>query len=109
MGQLDRPDEGVWETRGGRKDFTHGRVMCWAALDRAIRMAGERGRPGDLQRWVDTREAICQQVMSKCWNPSRRAFTQHPGTGVLGASNLLMPLVGFVAPRTRDGCRRWTP
>jgi GH15 family glucan-1,4-alpha-glucosidase len=95
----DRPDEGVWETRGGRKDFTYGRVMCWVALDRAIRMAAERGRPGDLQRWIRTRDAICQQVMSKCWNPSRRAFTQHPGTEVLDASNLLMPLVGFVAPK----------
>jgi GH15 family glucan-1,4-alpha-glucosidase len=94
----DQPDEGVWETRGGRKDFTYGRVMCWVALDRAIRMAGERGRPGDVQRWIGTRDAICQQVMGKCWNPSRRAFTQHPGTEVLDASNLLMPLVGFVAP-----------
>jgi GH15 family glucan-1,4-alpha-glucosidase len=97
----DQPDEGVWETRGGRKDFTYGRVMCWVALDRAIRMAGNRGRPGDVPRWASTRDAISQQVMSKCWNPSRRAFTQHPGTEVLDASNLTMPLVGFVAPKDR--------
>jgi GH15 family glucan-1,4-alpha-glucosidase len=95
----DQPDEGVWETRGGRKDFTYGRVMCWVALDRAIRMAGNRGRPGDVPRWASTRDAISQQVMSKCWNPSRRAFAQHPGTEVLDASNLVMPLVGFVAPK----------
>ena len=95
----DQPDEGVWETRGGRKVFTHGRVMCWVALDRAIRMAGERGRPGDVQRWIGTREAIFQQIMDECWNPSRRAFTQHPGTEVLDAANLVMPLVGLVAPK----------
>ena len=95
----DQPDEGVWETRGGRQNFTYGRVMSWVALDRAIRMAGERGRPGDVQRWIGTRDAIAQQVMEKCWNPARRAFTQHPGTAVLDASNLLMPLVGFVAPK----------
>jgi GH15 family glucan-1,4-alpha-glucosidase len=95
----DQPDEGVWETRGGRKNFTYGRVMSWVALDRAIRMAGERGRPGDVQRWIGTRDAIAQQVMEKCWNPERGAFTQHPGTRVLDASNLMMPLVGFVAPK----------
>jgi GH15 family glucan-1,4-alpha-glucosidase len=95
----NQPDEGVWETRGGREDFTYGRVMSWVALDRAIRMAGERGRPGDVQRWIGTRDAISQQVMEKCWNRSRRAFTQHPGTAVLDASNLMMPLVGFVAPK----------
>ncbi|WP_174372158.1 glycoside hydrolase family 15 protein [Nocardia araoensis] len=95
----DQPDEGVWETRGGRQDFTYGRVMCWVALERGIRMAESRGRPGDVRRWASTRDAISHQVMSKCWNPSRGAFTQHPGTQVLDASNLLMPLVGFVAPK----------
>ncbi|MGZ4531315.1 MAG: glycoside hydrolase family 15 protein [Mycobacteriaceae bacterium] len=95
----DQPDAGVWETRGGRQDFTYGRVMSWVALDRANRMAGERGRPGDVQRWIDTRAAIFQQIMDKCWNPSRHAFTQHPGTEVLDASNLVMPLVGLVAPK----------
>jgi GH15 family glucan-1,4-alpha-glucosidase len=95
----DQPDEGVWETRGGRKDFTYGRVMEWVALDRAIRMASDRGRPGDVARWTSTRDAIYRQVMEKCWNPKRGAFTQYPGTDVLDASNLLMPLVGFVAPK----------
>ena len=95
----DQPDEGVWETRGGRKDFTYGRVMAWVALDRAVRMARDRGRPGDVQRWTATRDAIYQQVMDKCWNPSRGAFTQYPGTDVLDAVNLLMPVVGFVAPK----------
>ena len=49
----DQPDEGVWETRGGRKDFTYGRVQCWVAFDRAIRLAEGRGRPADIDRWRD--------------------------------------------------------
>jgi GH15 family glucan-1,4-alpha-glucosidase len=95
----DQPDEGVWETRGGRKDFTYGRVMLWVAFDRLIRMARDRGRPGDVLRWVDTRDAISNQIMNRCWNPTRRAFTQYPGTDVVDASSLVMPVVGFVAPK----------
>ena len=95
----DQPDEGVWETRGGRKDFTYGRVMCWVALDRLIRMARDRGRPGDVQRWIAARDAIYNQVMDKGWNPTRGAFTQYPGTDVVDAISLLMPLVGIVAPK----------
>ncbi|HEY1636177.1 MAG TPA: glycoside hydrolase family 15 protein [Acidimicrobiales bacterium] len=95
----DQPDEGVWETRGGRKDFTYGRVQCWVAFDRLIRMARDRGRPGDVQRWTTARDAIYQQIMDKGWNPERGAFTQYPGTDVLDAICLLMPLVGFVGPK----------
>src|SRR5438309_7712969 len=73
--------------------------MEWVAFDRAIRMARDGGRPGDVARLTSTRDAIYQQVMEKCWNPKRGAFTQYPGTDVLDASNLLMPLVGFVAPK----------
>jgi GH15 family glucan-1,4-alpha-glucosidase len=95
----DQPDEGVWETRGGRKDFTYGRVMEWVAFDRLIRMARDRGRPGDVQRWIAARDAIYNQVMDKCWNPTRGAFTQYPGTDVVDASSLLMPIVGFIPPK----------
>ena len=95
----DQPDEGVWETRGERKDFTYGRVMEWVAFDRLIRMARDRGRPGDVQRWIAARDAIYNQVMDKCWNPTRGAFTQYPGTDVVDASILLMPIVGFIPPK----------
>lgn len=94
----DQPDEGVWETRGGRKDFTYGRIMCWVAFDRAIRMARERGRPAPLDVWIRTRDAIYAQVFTRCWNPERRAFVQHPGTDVVDAITLLMPLVGMISP-----------
>jgi pentatricopeptide repeat protein len=95
----NQPDEGVWETRGGRKDFTYGRLMCWVAFDRAVRMAYERGRPGQVDRWARAREAVYHQIMKRGWNAKRGAFTQHPETDVLDASNLLMPLVGFIGPK----------
>ena len=95
----DQPDEGIWETRGGRQNFTYGRLMCWVALDRMVRLAREHGRPADLTRWVSERDRIYQQIMTHGWNQKRRAFTQHDKTEVLDASLLMMPLVGFVAPR----------
>jgi GH15 family glucan-1,4-alpha-glucosidase len=94
----DQPDEGIWETRGGRQDFVFGRVMCWVALDRMIRIANEYGRPADLNRWITKRDQVYQQVMEKGWNPKRQAFVQHYGSDVLDASLLMMPLVGFVVP-----------
>ncbi len=105
----DQPDEGVWETRGGRKDFTYGRVMTWVAFDRAVRMARDRGRPGNVERWTTTRDAVYEQIMNRCWHPKRRAFVQHPDTDVLDAANLLMPVVGLVAPAIRCGCPPSTP
>ena len=95
----DQPDEGIWETRGGQMDFTYGRFQCWVALDRAIRLAQERGRPADLTRWRDERNRIYQQIYERGWNPKRGAFVQHYGTDVLDSSLLLMPLMGFVAPQ----------
>jgi GH15 family glucan-1,4-alpha-glucosidase len=94
----DQPDEGVWETRGGRKDFTYGRMQCWVALDRAIRLAEGRGRPADIDRWRGARDAVYEQVMTRGWNQKRKAFTQHYDTDVLDSSLLMMPLMGFVSP-----------
>ena len=95
----DQPDEGVWETRGGRRPFTYGRVMSWVAMDRAIRMAERRGRPGPIGQWMRARDAIYDQIMTTCWDAGLRAFTQQPATDVLDAANLLMPVVGLVAPK----------
>ncbi|MFE6668013.1 glycoside hydrolase family 15 protein [Streptomyces sp. NPDC057697] len=95
----DRPDEGIWETRGGRQDFTYSRVMCWAAFDRGLRLASELSRPADTVRWTGARDAILEQVMERGWNESERAFAQYYGSGVLDASLLLMPRVGFLAPK----------
>ena len=95
----DQPDEGVWETRGGRKNFTYGRFQAWVALDRSIRLAAQRGRPADLARWTTERDAIYRQVMERGWNPKIGAFTQHYDTEVLDSSLLKMPMEGFIAPR----------
>jgi GH15 family glucan-1,4-alpha-glucosidase len=94
----DQPDEGIWETRGGRKPFTYGRVMVWVAFDRAIRMAADHGRPADLERWTRCRDDVYRAVMTRGWNESMQAFVQYEGSDVLDASLLLMPLVGFIAP-----------
>jgi GH15 family glucan-1,4-alpha-glucosidase len=93
------PEEGIWETRGGRQAFTYGRLMSWVALDRAVRLARNRGRPADLTWWITERDRIYKEIMDRGWNPKREAFVQHYATDVLDASLLLMPLVGFVAPR----------
>jgi GH15 family glucan-1,4-alpha-glucosidase len=95
----DQPDEGIWETRGGRRNFTYGRYQTWVALDRAIRLAQQRGRPADLARWTTERDAVYRQIMERGWNPKVGAFTQHYDTEVLDSSLLMMPLQGFIAPR----------
>jgi len=94
----DQPDEGIWETRGGRRDFTYGRFQSWIAFDRAIRMASHRGFPADLARWTQARDAVYRQIMTKGWNSEVGAFTQHYSTEVLDSSLLMMPLQGFIAP-----------
>ena len=95
----DQPDEGIWETRGGRQNFTYSRLMCWVAFERAIRIARQRGLPGDLVRWLEVRDRITGQIMEQGWNSERRAFVQHYGSDVLDASLLLMPMVKFIAPK----------
>ena len=94
----NQPEEGIWETRGGRQQFTYGRLMSWVALDRAVRLARHRGRPADLSRWVTERDRIYEEIMERGWNTKREAFIQNYANDVLDASLLLMPLVGFVAP-----------
>ena len=95
----DQPDEGIWETRGGKQNFTYGRFMCWVALDRGIRLAQSRGRPAPILRWREQRDAIYAEIMKDGWSEERGAFVQHQGTDVLDASLLVMPLMGFIAPR----------
>lgn len=95
----DRPDEGIWETRGGRQHFTYSRLMAWVAIERAIRMARQRGLPADLVAWLGARDRVTEEIMQKGWNPKRQAFVQHFGSDVLDASLLLMPLTLFIAPK----------
>jgi GH15 family glucan-1,4-alpha-glucosidase len=93
----DQPEEGIWETRGGRQPFTYGRVMAWVALDRGVRLATAHGRPAQLERWTAARDDIYRQVMERGFHPSRQAFVQHYDTDVLDSSLLRMAKVGFIA------------
>jgi GH15 family glucan-1,4-alpha-glucosidase len=95
----DQPEAGIWETRGGPKDFTYGRVMSWVAFDRAIRLAAAHGRPAPLDRWITQRDALYEQVMQRGWDAERGAFVQHYDDKVLDSSLLRMSSVGFVAPQ----------
>ncbi|MGZ4481826.1 MAG: glycoside hydrolase family 15 protein, partial [Gaiellales bacterium] len=95
----DQADEGIWEVRGGRKHFTYSRLMSWVAIERAIRIARQRGLPCDLVGWLEVRDQITRQILDRGWNEKRRAFVQHFGSNVLDASVLLMPLTKFIAPR----------
>jgi GH15 family glucan-1,4-alpha-glucosidase len=91
----DRPDEGIWETRGGRRDFTYSRVMCWAAFDRGAAAAPDH--PG-VGAWLAARDAIARQVEEHAWDEKQGAYVQSYGSAALDASLLFMPLVGFVRP-----------
>jgi GH15 family glucan-1,4-alpha-glucosidase len=95
----DQAEEGIWETRGGRKDFTYGRLMSWVAFDRAIRLAAAHGRPAPLRRWAGERDAVYEQIMTRGWDAKRQAFVQQYGEQVLDASLLRMTRVGFISPQ----------
>jgi GH15 family glucan-1,4-alpha-glucosidase len=93
-----RPDEGVWEVRGGQQHFVYSKLMCWVALDRALRLADKRSFPADRIRWLAVRDQIYEEIMSKGWSQERQAFVQHYESASLDAANLMMPLVFFLSP-----------
>jgi GH15 family glucan-1,4-alpha-glucosidase len=102
----NEPDEGIWEVRGGRKHFTHSKMMAWVAFDRAIKLAEASKYSGNhhLERWRKIRDEIHRRVCERGYNPSKNAFTQSFGSDALDASLLMMPRVGFLPvtdPRVR--------
>jgi GH15 family glucan-1,4-alpha-glucosidase len=94
----DQPDEGVWESRAGRKNFLYSRLMCWVAVERAMRLANRRGLPADTLRWRQSRDAIYRQIMKRFWSDKLQAFVQYQDGDVLDASVLMMPMAKFIAP-----------
>ena len=90
------PDEGIWEVRGPRQHFTHSKVLCWVAFDRALKDAERFGLPGPLETWREARDAIRADVLEKAWDPARRTFTQAYGSRALDAALLLIPALGFL-------------
>ena len=91
-----QPDSGIWEIRGGPYHFVYSKLMCWVALDRGIKIAKQLGYQQNLERWRRTAQDIREDILSKGWNLQQQAFTQHYDTLALDASNLLMPLFGFL-------------
>jgi GH15 family glucan-1,4-alpha-glucosidase len=90
------PDDGIWEARIGARHYVHSKLMCWVALDRAIKIAGHYGFPGDIARWSAEREAIRADILARGYNEKRGAFTQHYETEAVDAALLLIPLMGFL-------------
>ncbi|QNI38633.1 glycoside hydrolase family 15 protein [Edaphobacter sp. 4G125] len=93
-----KPDEGIWEVRGGPKHFIYSKVMAWVAFDRAIRIAEQSGYDAPLDRWKKTRDVIHQEVCTRGFDQEQNSFVQHYGTTQLDASTLLLALVGFLPP-----------
>ena len=100
-----KPDEGIWEVRGGRRQFTHSKVLCWVAFDRAVAMVEYAGYEGPADRWRSIRDQIHAEVCEHGYNKELGAFTQSYGSDALDASVLMIPLVGFLPgddPRVRS-------
>ena len=93
-----RADEGIWEVRGGPREFLHSRVMCWVAFDRALRLAQKRSLSGPLDVWQRTRDEIRNDIFTNFWDDQLQSFVQTKGTQDLDASTLLMPLMRFISP-----------
>jgi GH15 family glucan-1,4-alpha-glucosidase len=90
------PDEGIWEVRGPRRDFTHSKVMAWVAFDRAVKAVEEYGLDGPADRWRACRDEVHKEVCEKGFDADRNTFTQYYGSQSLDASTLMIPLVGFL-------------
>jgi GH15 family glucan-1,4-alpha-glucosidase len=103
------PDEGIWEVRGGRQQFTHSKMMAWLAFDRAIKLVENCGCAAyeHFDRWQKIRDQIHAEVCERGYNPKKKAFTQVYGSDALDASLLTMPLTGFL-PVTDERVRGTT-
>ena len=92
-------DQGIWEVRGEARDFLYSKLMCWVALDRAVGLAGLLRAEDRVEDWRRTREEIAAAILTEGWNERAGAFTQSFGSDELDASNLMMPIVGFLSAR----------
>ncbi|MBD0842430.1 MULTISPECIES: glycoside hydrolase family 15 protein [unclassified Streptomyces] len=94
-----QPDEGLWEMRGGRRQFVHSKVMVWVAADRAVRAAEHYPElDGDLDAWRALRDEVHREVCERGYDPERNTFTQYYGSREIDAALLVIPRVGFLPP-----------
>jgi GH15 family glucan-1,4-alpha-glucosidase len=96
--QWREPDEGIWEVRGGRRHFTHSRLMAWVAFDRGVKAVQDFGLSGPVDHWRAVREEIRDDILTNGWHEKRGSFVQYYGGEALDASLLLIPTVGFLPP-----------
>jgi GH15 family glucan-1,4-alpha-glucosidase len=96
-----RPDEGIWETRGGREQFTYSKMMAWVAFDRAILIAKKLRTKVPIERWKKLRDTIHEEICRKAFDKEKNAFVQYYGAKHLDAALLLMPIVGFLPATDR--------
>ena len=92
----EEPDKGIWEFRTEERHFTFSKVLCWTAIDRAIKVARILGRKSKLSKWEVLEETIRKDIMENAWNEKAQAFTQSYGSEDLDASVLLMENYGFI-------------
>jgi GH15 family glucan-1,4-alpha-glucosidase len=92
------PDNGIWEVRGGPRHFLYSKLMCWVALDRAVRLAGEERNSEKVSAWAREREEIRETILREGYNEEVGAFTQYLGVKSLDASALIIPQTGFLPP-----------
>ncbi|MGA8164405.1 MAG: glycoside hydrolase family 15 protein [Waddliaceae bacterium] len=92
------PDEGIWEVRGGKRQFLYSRVLCWVAVDRGVRLSAKRSFPMP-KHWPAIRDEIYYSIFNEFWDAKRKTFVQYKGGKRLDASSLIMPLVRFISPQ----------
>ena len=90
------PDDGIWEVRGEPRHFVHSKVMCWVALDRALKLAQVHGVNGEIDIWKQEKDALYNEIMKKGWSEKKQSFVQSFGSEDIDAAALLMPVLGFI-------------
>ena len=90
------PDDGIWEVRRRKRQFTHSKVMAWVAVDRMVASAEMLGIPEELARWRKLRQDIHDEICREAFRPDLNSFVQHYGSREPDASLLMLPLVGFL-------------
>jgi GH15 family glucan-1,4-alpha-glucosidase len=92
----DQPDEGIWEVRGPRRQFTHSKLMAWVAVDRAVKSVERFGLQGPVERWRALCSLIREDIDRQGFDPQLESYVQYYGAKTIDASLLMMPLVGFL-------------
>lgn len=98
-----KPDHSIWEVRGEKREFLFSKIMCWVALDRAIKIGDMFSYPYDFIKWQQVRNEIFKDIYNNYWNEKKQAFVQSKGSDNLDSSALLMPILNFISPQSE----RW--